>query len=432
MGVTNIWNLLNLRESPFFQDPLDPSTGGHYPIELFVGRRNEAEYILRGMGGAPHSRHAVQGLPGVGKTTLVQYVKAEAAADGWLSESEAIAVTSASTADELLLKILATVHDTLAARDETLLNLPPMRDVRQLLELERSRSFNFSLSLPGAGGIGAGTGPQRFTGPGALGIQPQRLLRQLSTIAHDHLQAPGIIIHLNNLENISEADQERAAQVVRDLRDTALMYPGFHYLLVGTDDAIRTIVAGQEQLRSVFSNPGSLQPLGEAELHEMLERRYDYLRASRERPYAAPVTREAVTALYALFLGDLRGTLHALDEAAKVLIGRGEDPVAPMDLGRMRPVLHALYRRRLEMDLTPGQLEHLSRIAARGATTVTQAEVAEATGLNSTATSTLVSELQRRGYLIETAASPTGRRGRPRQRYVLAGPGRLAFGALSD
>ena len=47
MSVTNIWNILNLRESPFFQDPLDPSTGGHYPVRLFVGRKREADHILR-------------------------------------------------------------------------------------------------------------------------------------------------------------------------------------------------------------------------------------------------------------------------------------------------------------------------------------------------------------------------------------------------
>lgn len=98
MAVTNIWNILNLRESPFFQDPLDPSTGGHYPVRLFVGRKREADHILRGLGGAPHSRHAVQGPPGVGKTTLVQYVKAAAAESGWLAESEAIPVTSAAPA----------------------------------------------------------------------------------------------------------------------------------------------------------------------------------------------------------------------------------------------------------------------------------------------------------------------------------------------
>lgn len=431
MRVTNIWHILNLRESPFFQDPLDPVTGAHYPIDLFVGRQREAEHILRGLGSAPHSRHAIQGEPGVGKTTLVQYIKARVAEDGWLSEADPIAVTSAATADELLLRILAFVHDTLAARDETLLNLKPMQDVRHLLDLERARSLNLSVSLPTLGGAGVGAGPQRFTGPGALTVQPVRLLRDLSDIASRHLQAPGILIHLNNLKNIAEPDQERAARVVRDLRDNGLMYPGFHFLLVGTNEAIRTIVAGQEQLRSVFSNPGPLAPLAAGEFHRLLEMRYDHLRLSPDRPWSRPVTERAADAIYELFRGNLRGTLHALDEAAKVLIGRGEEPAAPMDLDRMGPVLHALYQSKLRADLTSGQIEQLRRIAEPGLDAlVTQAETAKRLGLSSAATSVLFSEIQRKGYLVEMDPATTGKPGRPRQQYALTGPARLAFGTL--
>ena len=432
MAVTNIWNILNLRESPFFQDPLDPSTGGHYPLRLFVGRKREAEHILRGLGSAPHSRHAVQGPPGVGKTTLVQYVKAAAAESGWLAESEAIPVTSAATAEDLLLKVLGSVHDALGARDETLLNLDAMQDVRQLLDVERARSYSVTASLVGAGGVGGGGAPHRFTGPGALAVQPARLLRDLSAIAHDHLQAPGILIHLDNLENVAEPDQARAAQIIRDLRDSALMHAGFHYILVGTDDAIRTIISSQEQLRSVFSNPGSLQPLGESELHELLERRYEYLAVSGERPHGIAVTREAVGRLYRLFQGNLRGTLHGLDEAAKVLVGRGEDPMAPMDFQRMAPVLRAIYQAKLQSDLTQTQAEHLRRIAAHDVdASLTQAEAGRRLGLNATSTSTLFSDLQRKGYLVETSTLPTGRRGRPRQQYVLTGPTRLALDAAA-
>ena len=42
MGVTNIWHVLNLRSTPFFQ----PGTGVRYPLSLFVGRRREADAIL--------------------------------------------------------------------------------------------------------------------------------------------------------------------------------------------------------------------------------------------------------------------------------------------------------------------------------------------------------------------------------------------------
>jgi Cdc6-like AAA superfamily ATPase len=432
VGVTNIWHILNLRESPFFQDPLDPTTGGHYPIRLFVGREEEAEHILRGMGSAPHSRHAIQGPPGVGKTTLVQYIKAQVAEDGWLADANAIPVTSTTTAEELLVRILATVHDALGARDETLLQQPPMQEVRQLLALERERSASGSIGLPLIGSLGAGTAPQRFTGPGALMVQPTRLLRELNDLAHRHLQAPGILIHLNNLENITEADQKEAARIVRDLRDQALMYPGFHFVLAGTDDAIRTIVAEQEQLRSIFSNPGSLRPLGISQLHALLELRYRYLRVDETRPWIEPVTKVAVENLYELFDGNLRGTLHALDEAAKILVGRGEDPTEPMSLERMAPVLFRIYHARMHADLTAAQVSHLTTITGRWPTGVITPGAAEKVlQLKRHPTYTLFSELVRKGYLTDAGRAQTGRPGRPEQQYALTGQARLALGALS-
>lgn len=432
VGVTNIWHILNLRESPFFQDPLDPTSGGHYPIRLFVGREEEAELILRGMGSAPHSRHAIQGPPGVGKTTLVQYIKAQVAEDGWLADANAIPVTSTTTGEELLVRILASVHDALGARDETLLQHRPMQEVRQLLALERERSVSGSLGIPLLGSMGAGTGPLRFTGPGALTVQPTRLLRELNDLAYRHLQAPGILIHLNNLENITEADQKQAARIIRDLRDQALMYPGFHFVLAGTDEAIRTIVAEQEQLRSIFSNPGSLRPLAISQLHALLEQRYRYLRVDDTRPGIGPVTPAAVENLYQLFDGNLRGTLHALDEAAKVLVGRGEDPTAPMTLDRMAPVLSRIYHAKMNADLTPAQVSHLTVIGGQwpeGA--ITQGGAEKILKLKRNPTSTLFAELLRKGYLADAGRAQTGRPGRPEQQYSLSGQARLALGRLS-
>lgn len=431
MGVTNVWHVLNLRESPFFQDPLTPDDG-HYPIDLFVGRRREADLILRGIGSAPHSRHAIQGAPGVGKTTFVQHIKAEVAADGYLAHSDPISVTSATTADDLLLKILGTVHDALVARDESAAKLDPLRDVRQLLDVERTRTLNLSASLAGFGG-GVGSGGQRHTGPGAIRVQPAPLLRALGEVATRRMKLPGLLVHLNNLENLAEIDQQQAARIVRDIRDTGLMYPGFHFLLVGTDDAIRTVVAAQEQLRSVFSNPGPLQSLTLEELGELLRKRYDHLRFDPARPWRDPVEPEALGRIYSLFQGNLRGTLHALDEAAKVLVGRGEDATAPMDLPRMRPVLHSIYARKLIADLSPAQVGQIQAVAARGLDArVTQSEMSKAFGLSQSATSVVFSELKRKGYIIDIESAPTGGRGRPRQQYALTGLARLALGGLEN
>lgn len=429
--VTNIWHVLNLRATPFFQHPLDPDGTARYPMELFVGRTKEAQMVLKEIGSSEHSRTVLQGAPGVGKTTLVNYIKQQVTADGYIVDATPICVTSASTAAELILEILTSVHDALVGRDPTLANLEPMQEVRQLLDVERSRSFNLSVNVPLTGGGGIGGGAQRFTGPGTLTVQPTRLLRKLSDIALDRLGAPGVLIHLNNLKNISDADQQTAARLIRDIRDTGLMYSGFHYLMAGTDDAIRTIVANQEQLRSVFHNPGSLQPLSEAELDELLTRRYQHLRLFEDRQYLPPVTPEAVHALYRIFRGNLRGTLHALNEAAKHLIGHGESPTDPMDLDRMAPVLRGIYVHKLRADLTSEQLKQIAQIAERGIdSTVTQAEMQKPFELKQAAVSTAFKDLQSKGLLLEVEPEPSSGPGRPRQQYILTGAANLAFGAL--
>jgi hypothetical protein len=159
----------------------------------------ERQDVLAEIGSATNSRVAIQGPPGVGKTTLVNYIKAEAGNDGYLVDAAPISVTSASNAAELRLSILLSVHDAIVARDSTLANVDAMRAVRQLLDLEQSRSWNVSASIPLKGGAGIGTAQQRHTGPGALSVKPERLLRELSAIVMDRLRAPGVIIHLNNL-----------------------------------------------------------------------------------------------------------------------------------------------------------------------------------------------------------------------------------------
>jgi hypothetical protein len=430
MAVTNIWHVLNLRSTPFFQDALEPGSGVRYPLSLFVGREREATAILREIGGAPHSRTAIQGAPGVGKTTLVNHVKAELAAEAYIADANPISVVSAATAEQLLLMILTSVHDALAARDQTLAQLEPMRKVRQLLDLERSRNFNLNLGFAHLGTAGAGTVQLRHTGPGALTVQPQRLLRELRDIAVNRLQTPGVLVHLDNLENASEADQENAAQVIRDLRDTGLMYDGFHFLLVGTDDAVRTVVATQEQLRSVFHNPGSLAPLGEGEIDQLLEARYDHLRLSPDRPWLPPVEPDAVHAFYRLFRGNLRGTLHALNEAAKVLVGHGTTPTEPMTEQQMRPALAVIYAQRMAADLTRPELAFVKEMVRRGAhSAVTQSDVAKALATSQKTTSETFAALRRKGYLTECAAARAVRRpGRPAQAYDLTAPPRIAFG----
>jgi hypothetical protein len=89
MALPNLWGLHNLRSSPFFQATLTPGSEVT-PLTLFIGRERERDRLLRGIGGSRSSRQAVAGRPGIGKTTLVQAVKADAMEAGYWASADII------------------------------------------------------------------------------------------------------------------------------------------------------------------------------------------------------------------------------------------------------------------------------------------------------------------------------------------------------
>ena len=93
MALPNLWGLYNLRSSPFFQATLRADSQAT-PLRLFVGRQQERQLLLTTIGSSPSSRQAVAGRPGIGKTTLVQTVKADAQAGGYWSSDEIIPISA--------------------------------------------------------------------------------------------------------------------------------------------------------------------------------------------------------------------------------------------------------------------------------------------------------------------------------------------------
>jgi hypothetical protein len=239
------------------------------------------------------------------------------------------------------------------------------------------------------------------------------------------LKARGIVVHVNNLENLSDADANKAGAIFRDLRDPCLLADGYHWLIVGTSDALSAAVDAHPQLRSVFSLTLALAPLKPAELLRLLEKRYRALAADAAQPVRAPVVPKAVQALYTLFHGDLRGTLAALDEAAHGLLGYGQHPDAPLTLADIQPLLH----RRYEADASAAQAHALEILARK--VKAKEFVVKDAAGMwknERSRAARMLAELQRAGYVmtVEQRAS-SEERGRPATLYRLSGSALLAF-----
>ena len=426
MALPNLWGLYNLRSSPFFQATLraDSQTT---PLHLFVGRQRERQLLLTTIGSSTSSRQAVAGRPGIGKTTLVQTVKADAQTEGYWSSDEIIPISARGagaegTSEHLLGQLLSGVYDAVLANCPTAAG-PEVEAGQQLVRSIRLRGGGFTVSAFGFG-AGGSQSESVATPPGALLLDGPRVLRDLLryTIGQG---ASGIVLHLNNLENLSEADASRAADLLRGIRDQALLHDGLHLIVVGTTDAVRTVVQTHTQVRSVFSNPLVLEPLGLADVEQLLANRYEALQLDQSRPWHSPVETAVVVRLYELFRGDLRGMLKALEDGITALLGltSAGAEVAPVGLEDLLLTLLQRNQAELQEQLGDTAWERLLAWAQVDAAGVqTQAQLVELWQVKQPSVSQTLQQLIEAG-----AVEALPRRGREAIQYLMTGTARLAL-----
>lgn len=421
MALPNLWGLYNLRSSPFFQATLRADSQAT-PLRLFVGRKRERQLLLTTIGSSPSSRQAVAGRPGIGKTTLVQTVKADAQDGGYWSSDEIISISAAGTSEQLLGQLLSGVYDAVLANCPTATG-PEVETAQQLVRSIRLRGGGFSLSAFGFG-LGGSQSESIATPPGALLLDGPRVLRDLLRYAIGQ-GASGIVLHLNNLENLSEADASRAADLLRGIRDQALLHDGIHLIVVGTTDAVRTVVQSHTQIRSVFSDPLVLEPLAIGDVEQLLANRYGALQLDPGRPWRPPVDIAVVHRLYELFRGDLRGMLKALEDGITALLGltsAGAD-VAPVRLEDLLLTLQQRNQAELQEQLGDTAWERLLAWAQVDSSTVqSQAELVELWKVKQPSVSQTLQQLIEAG-----AVEALPRRGREAIQYLMTGTARLAL-----
>jgi hypothetical protein len=415
------WNLFNLRESPYFQDTLGEAVA-RYPLSLFVGRDDETARLLAGISGSSSSRQGIGGEPGIGKTTLAQLVKATAVEHGYWATGALIPFFPDDSAERVMGGVLAGLYDAiLTARPHTAEH-PAMQHAQQYVRAFRLAGGGANLSVFGVGAGGSRT-RAAVPPPGGLLIDGPRVVRELLELARD-ANGKGILLHLNNLENLGERDIANAADILRSLRDPVLLQPGLHTLLVGTTEAVTTATMAHPQLRSVFTLT-ILEPLPLADVQALLAARYRHLRLDPARPFAAPVAPAAVATLYPMFRGDLRGLFKALEEGANLLVGlAGTKPGAPLTMIELAPALQRRYQGLLVASLSTARLGQLrvwvSQLGVEA--TPTQDELKRAWKVSQPGVSQALRDLASAGCVV---ALPKQVRGPTR--YALSGVTQLAF-----
>lgn len=425
--LPSLWNLYNLTASPYFQDTLEAKEKSTRSLTLFVGRDEEIRLLTQTVFGAAHgSRQAIAGSPGFGKTTLVQQLKSKLHAQDYLTADGLVPIVPDDTTAALFGRVLGMLYDTILANRPHTSEHPAMQDAQILVRATRFTTGG------GFGGTALGFGANATRSstvitPKDLLIDGPRIMRDLMRLVQES-DARGVVIHVNNLEALGESDAARAADLFRGLRDPMLIHDGLHFIVVGTTDAVNTVVNTHAQVRSIFSTL-ALQPFDLADVNQMLSRRYRHLRLNKKQDPIAPADHQAVAALYALYRGDLRGLLKALEDGITPLLGIAGLDLAtgaarPITLAEMRTTLQKRYADQLS-SLT--ESKRVDQLSAWGTTapdaTHTQKSLEHLWDLSQGAVSNAIRYLVQQGYVI---ALP--RTGSDPIQYVLSGTSRLIFG----
>lgn len=419
-ALPNLWHVYNLRESPYFQATLGGDQD-RYPLSLFVGRRAEAKRLLEAIGSSGSSRQAVGGAPGVGKTTLVQSVKSDALQAGYWATDRLVPFYPEDTSDAVLGRLLSGLYEAVLTARPSAASNPAMQAAQQLVRVSRLESGGVSLSILGIGG-GVSRGAAAATPAGAMLLDGPRIIRDLLALARDG-GARGVVLHLNNLENLSERHAKHAAEILRSLRDIVLLQEGLHIILAGTGDAVVTVIGTHAQVRHVFTTPVTLDPLPIKDVQSLLDARYHHLALDGAKPVVPPVASKAVAALYPLFRGDLRALLKVLEEGAMLLMGVAGKPGVSIPLSELEPALRQRYAAIMGNIDSRRQRQLRAWALKNPAAEQTQKSLVKLWKVTQPAVSGAIAALEQDGFVVAL-----NRRGTEPTRYALSGVTRLVFG----
>ena len=339
--MRNIWLLYGLRSSPYFVNPLDSVENSLFPVSLFVGRQEETQLVLDRIASTDNSRIVIEGVAGVGKTTFIHHLKHLASENNpYLAFYDHIRLTEEYTSTQFAIDV---IHNTLLGlyrchpdrvkefeKDETLQNAK-----RFIMEIVEDQ-WGVGATLFGVGGSLA-----RSKSRVSPLFQPQQFYSFLEEIAISVKSHGfgGVVIHINNIENLCLESPEVARRFFNDIRDF-LMLPGFHFIFGARLGFTDEILGKDERVRSIFAVPTILQPLEISQTHDLLDKRYAFLR-DEGCIFVKPVENDVIENYHEMFRGDLRSMFSTISDAIE-LRGHQLEP-NPLPYRAINPILREKY-----------------------------------------------------------------------------------------
>ncbi|MEW5897407.1 MAG: ATP-binding protein [Nanoarchaeota archaeon] len=104
------WRKYGLKDNPYFNAPLTIE-GGTIPITSFIGRKKERQELKRVIEMGSDVRFMVFGEAGVGKTSLVNFVRNEASKEQFFTPAKEIEINRLMSGNEFIILTLSVIYD---------------------------------------------------------------------------------------------------------------------------------------------------------------------------------------------------------------------------------------------------------------------------------------------------------------------------------
>lgn len=283
------WRKYGLADNPYFHSPLTIE-GGSVPITSFVGRNKEKAEIKKIIALGSDVRCLVLGDPGVGKTSLVNFVRNQASEERFFTPIKEIELNRLMSGNEFIILTISSLYEEIKRRKidlgegwknklEALYELTQYgelsHDIANITQLNRYKLMDLFKNL-------------------------------VDTIVHPRYKA--IILHFDNLDNID--DHLGLADLIGDIRDF-LLTKNVIFIFVG-DKSLQQIVNFKVRVGQLFlTTPVEVPSLSLDHINEVLNERIEKL-SIPELKTISPHTEEAIEILFRLHQGNIREILNSL------------------------------------------------------------------------------------------------------------------------
>lgn len=310
MNIYKEWKFI---DNPFKTTPLQPDQEGK---QLLVGRNNEIKRILTRVFNPP-SLVTVEGLNGVGKTSLVNVSLYDCYENFFNQNVDTLFIPCVRTfqlsaekkPEDFIDEVLIEVAQTLIRRADELqhLGLPVPENSREINNwLNSPYKSTFQATI---GSVGLGKSTETNTSLGFERSGFRNTIRNWLEEIFPKGYNGGVVCIIDNLEILETSENARKA--LEQLRDSLFNFAGIRWVLCGALGIVKSIAASP-RLEGLLHDPVEILGIKQEFAKQIFESRINFYKENDD--FYIPINSDSFAFLFEVLSQNIRNTLSYANE----------------------------------------------------------------------------------------------------------------------